>query len=116
MKISRALAGHSLFLGLLLLTGGCDSSQVVRPQVSLPSGLEFQDLVIGYGSAVTRGAILTVDYVGRFPDGTEFGNTERKPFKSVWARSSRVGMREYPACEWAESDAWSFHRNWRTGL
>ncbi|MFG0285371.1 MAG: FKBP-type peptidyl-prolyl cis-trans isomerase [Phycisphaerales bacterium JB039] len=44
----------------------------------LEGGLVIEDLVIGEGSEVPPGATVTIDYVGRLTDGTEFDSSYRR--------------------------------------
>ena len=43
-----------------------------KPVVTTPSGLKYVDLVVGTGPAVKTGDQVTVNYVGKLIDGTEF--------------------------------------------
>src|ERR1700722_17606034 len=43
-----------------------------KPVVTTPSGLKYVDLVVGTGPAVKTRDQVTVNYVGKLIDGTEF--------------------------------------------
>lgn len=45
---------------------------------SLPSGLRYTDLVVGDGAVCPAGATVTVDYVGRLPDGRTFDDSGQR--------------------------------------
>jgi peptidylprolyl isomerase len=47
--------------------------------------LEIEDVIIGTGKTVERGALITTHYVGWLEDGTEFDSSYKKsaPFQTV---------------------------------
>lgn len=50
--------------------------------VTLPGGLQYQDVVVGTGKAAASGDSIVVDYSGYLADGTEFDSSinRGKPF------------------------------------
>jgi len=50
------------------------------------AGLEFQDVVIGEGREISRGALVQVHYEGRLSDGSMFDSSQSKgrPFQFVF--------------------------------
>ena len=61
-------------LAVLLLLAGCGSSNN-PPTASTGQDLVIDDLVVGTGAAAANGDILTVNYVGRFTNGTQFDSS-----------------------------------------
>ncbi len=61
---------------VLLLLAGCGSSNS-NSQTTAPSSQELvvQDLVVGTGATATTGDVITVNYVGRFTNGTQFDSS-----------------------------------------
>lgn len=53
----------------------------LRDFQSSPSGLYWHDLTVGTGPAVAAGQMVTVEYDGRLPDGSQFDAT--RPGASV---------------------------------
>jgi FKBP-type peptidyl-prolyl cis-trans isomerase len=45
------------------------------PQITTDSGLKYQDLRVGDGASPTMGQTVTVHYIGRLENGTEFNNS-----------------------------------------
>jgi len=53
----------------------------------LPAGLEIQDTKLGEGPQATKGARVTMRYIGKLPDGSVFeSNTKNKPAKDLCDR------------------------------
>ena len=46
-----------------------------RPTVTTDSGLKYQDLKVGDGASPKMGQTVTVHYIGRLENGTEFNNS-----------------------------------------
>jgi peptidylprolyl isomerase len=44
-------------------------------EVTTPSGLKYQDLRVGDGASPKMGQTVTVHYIGRLENGTEFNNS-----------------------------------------
>lgn len=79
----------SLMLSIAVLTLiSCGSTQEASKEnkegglITLPSGLQYEDMVVGNGPSPTSGQICTVHYHGTLLDGTVFDSSvERdKPF------------------------------------
>jgi len=70
---------HALVpLAVLLLLSGCgssDNSTPTTPNTPTTQDLVIQDLVVGTGATAANGDILTVNYVGRFTNGTQFDSS-----------------------------------------
>ena len=47
------------------------------PEVTTPSGLKIQDLVVGDGASPKLGQTVVVHYIGWLEDGTEFNNSRK---------------------------------------
>ena len=45
------------------------------PEITTASGLKYQDLKVGDGASPTLGQSVTVHYIGRLENGTEFNNS-----------------------------------------
>lgn len=45
------------------------------PEITTASGLKYQDLKVGDGPSPTMGQTVTVHYIGRLENGTEFNNS-----------------------------------------
>jgi hypothetical protein len=52
-------------------------------EVTTPSGLKIQDLRVGDGPSPQMGQTVSVNYIGRLEDGTEFNNSYKSPGKPV---------------------------------
>ncbi len=70
---------RSLLLALLasfalLSFAACGSDSNNSPS-SPSSNLVVEDLVVGTGAAATNGDVMTVNYTGRFTDGTKFDSS-----------------------------------------
>ena len=52
---------------------------------AFPSELHRQDITLGHGKAVVKGALITTHYTGWLEDGTEFDSSHKKgkPFQCV---------------------------------
>jgi FKBP-type peptidyl-prolyl cis-trans isomerase len=64
--------------GLLLLLAGCmagNGGTEARPGVTAPSGLRYQDVVVGEGETARPGDRVFVHYTGRLTDGTKFDSS-----------------------------------------
>ena len=64
----------------LLVAVGCGSSAAgkeaaVSQTVKTPSGLEYQDLVVGQGETPKPGQTVSVHYTGWLKDGTKFDSS-----------------------------------------
>lgn len=79
--------------GLLLaaLVGCAGEADKPGKEVTLPSGLKYQDLKVGDGEVAEKGEFIEVDYTGTFPDGKVFDSSIQrgKPF-SFWLGAGRV--------------------------
>ena len=63
--------------------------------VSLPSGLQYTTVVPGTGTSPTANSLVTVHYIGRLLDGTEFHNSRKSGSPATFALSSVIpGWRE----------------------
>lgn len=53
--------------------------------VTLPSGLQYRDIVVGTGSAPVNGKQVTVHYTGTFTNGTKFDSSRdrNEPFTFI---------------------------------
>ncbi|HVO13331.1 MAG TPA: FKBP-type peptidyl-prolyl cis-trans isomerase [Vicinamibacteria bacterium] len=73
--MNRRLSPPAL-VPIALLLAGCGSSSDSTPTTT-PSTQELviQDLVVGTGPVATTGDTLTVNYVGRFTNGTQFDSS-----------------------------------------
>ncbi|KAN0048120.1 hypothetical protein ACTA71_002515 [Dictyostelium dimigraforme] len=56
--------------------------------VTLPSGLQYEDLVVGNGPSPKSGKKVSVKYIGKLTNGKTFDSSLRTPF------SFRIGIRE----------------------
>lgn len=54
--------------------------------ITTPSGLKYEDLVIGKGTTPRAGQTVLVDYIGKLEDGTVFDSSidRKKPFKFIF--------------------------------
>jgi len=54
--------------------------------ITTPSGLKYEDLVIGKGATPKAGQTVVVHYVGKLQDGTVFDSSidRKKPFKFIF--------------------------------
>ena len=50
-----------------------------KPVVTTPSGLKYVDIIVGTGPAVKTGDHVSVKYVGKLLDGTEFDASAKHP-------------------------------------
>jgi len=62
-------------------------------EVTMPSGLKIQDLKVGDGPSPKMGQTVTVHYIGRLENGTEFNNS-RKMGKGLPAEFKLGGVIE----------------------
>jgi peptidylprolyl isomerase len=44
-------------------------------EITTPSGLKYQDLVVGNGPPAENGMLVSVNYTGTFTDGTKFDSS-----------------------------------------
>jgi len=59
-------------------TGGMSAtakSDVAPPEVTTPSGLKYQELVVGTGADAVVGKVVSVHYTGWLTDGTKFDSS-----------------------------------------
>jgi len=49
--------------------------EVEHPRVQHPSGVEYEDVVLGVGRAARRGREITVDYLAHLEDGLRFDSS-----------------------------------------
>jgi FKBP-type peptidyl-prolyl cis-trans isomerase len=57
-----------------LVNRGGDSSQAIS-EVTTPSGLKIEELKLGDGATPNPGQTITVHYIGKLANGTEFNNS-----------------------------------------
>ena len=63
-------------------TPGISSSTTPSQEISMPSGLKYQDIVVGQGQAAASGRRVQVNYTGWLTDGTQFDSSVgRAPFE-----------------------------------
>lgn len=43
--------------------------------ITTPSGLQYDDIVVGTGESPRNGQLVTVHYTGTFPDGSKFDSS-----------------------------------------
>src|SRR5262245_19996697 len=68
-----------ILLGFLVVSAlplACDSTRPVRP-VTLSSGLQYRDLLLGTGEVARPGSWVLVHYVMQLADGTKIENSDR---------------------------------------
>ena len=70
---SSASAGSSA--GVMSATAKSDTPAAAGPEVTTPSGLKYQDLVIGTGAEATPGRTVRVHYTGWLTDGTKIDSS-----------------------------------------
>ncbi len=51
------------------------AAPTATPEVTTPSGLKYQDLVVGNGAPAEDGMLVRVNYTGTFTDGTKFDSS-----------------------------------------
>jgi cyclophilin family peptidyl-prolyl cis-trans isomerase len=58
---------------------------VAGAKVKTPSGLEYEDIVVGTGASPVQGSIVTVHYTGRLTNGNKFDSSldKNQPFQFV---------------------------------
>jgi len=56
-------------------TARTETPAVPAPEVTTPSGLRYQDLVVGTGAEATAGRAVSVHYTGWLVDGTKFDSS-----------------------------------------
>lgn len=52
--------------------GGEIDQETGKPIITTPSGLKYVDIVVGTGAPVNKGDHVSVNYVGKLIDGTQF--------------------------------------------
>ena len=57
-------------------TGGSMSAAPAGQEVTMPSGLKYQDVKVGDGAVAEQGSAVTVDYTGWLTDGTKFDSSK----------------------------------------
>jgi FKBP-type peptidyl-prolyl cis-trans isomerase FkpA len=62
-------------------TATTEAPAATSKEVTLPSGLKYQDLVVGAGAEAVTGAMVSVDYSGRLTDGREFDSSKGQPYR-----------------------------------
>jgi len=79
-KIAGILTFAFLLGGVVLMDEAARGEQ--PKMVTTPSGLQYQDLVVGSGASPKTGQQVTVHYTGRLKDGTKFDSSvdRREPF------------------------------------
>jgi len=74
-SLDRRLSLPQALVPILLLLSACGSSSNNTPTTPTSQDLVVQDLVVGTGATATTGDVLTVNYVGRFTNGTQFDSS-----------------------------------------
>jgi len=59
----------------LITRRGSSSNTPAGAEVTTPSGLRYQDLKVGDGASPEMGQTVSVHYIGRLENGTEFNNS-----------------------------------------
>lgn len=59
-------------------------------EVTTPSGLKIQDFKVGDGPSPRMGQTVSVHYIGRLENGTEFNNSYKIPGKPVEFKLGQV--------------------------
>ncbi|KAK5580705.1 hypothetical protein RB653_000729 [Dictyostelium firmibasis] len=65
-----------------------EKKKPVSSIVTLPSGLQYEDIVVGSGPSPKSGKKVSVKYIGKLTNGKTFDSSLRTPF------SFRIGIRE----------------------
>jgi len=83
------LSGCALF-------GHTTKVKVEHPLITLESGLQYQELMLGQGPPAERGQTVTVDYVGFLSDGTVFDSSRKRgvPMNFELGAAPLVGWNE----------------------
>ncbi|HEY0366498.1 MAG TPA: FKBP-type peptidyl-prolyl cis-trans isomerase [Pyrinomonadaceae bacterium] len=71
--------GAIIVLAVLVLAGVAyvitRRGTVASPEITTASGLKYQDIKVGDGASPQMGQTVTVHYIGRLANGTEFNNS-----------------------------------------
>jgi len=67
------IAAVAAFVGVFVIR--TFSGPKAPPEVTTASGLKYQDLKVGDGASPAMGQTVTVHYVGKLENGTEFNNS-----------------------------------------
>jgi peptidylprolyl isomerase len=59
-------------------------------EVTTPSGLKYTEIVEGTGPSPQLGHKVSVNYVGRLENGTEFNNTKGQPMEFDYSNGSLI--------------------------
>jgi FKBP-type peptidyl-prolyl cis-trans isomerase len=79
-------AGLLLAIGAYLLYTRVGGAK----EIATPSGLKYTDLVVGTGPSPQLGHKVSVDYVGKLENGTEFNNTKGQPMDFNYNNGSLI--------------------------
>ncbi|MBC7808290.1 MAG: FKBP-type peptidyl-prolyl cis-trans isomerase [Akkermansiaceae bacterium] len=82
IRVTETESGKTATLGLTVSPAPSPSpsaSPTPNPVITTPSGLQYQDIVIGTGRAPVLGKRVAVYYVGTFKDGTVFDSRQQAP-------------------------------------
>ena len=67
------------------------SSVLGAKAMTTPSGLKYEDIVVGTGASPTAGQDVTVNYTGMLEDGTKFDSSVDPAFKHVEPFTFNIG-------------------------
>ena len=76
--VALGAIGYFAFTALSGRNGAASTATTPAAQsemVTLPDGLQYQDVVVGTGKAAASGDTIVVDYSGYLADGTEFDSS-----------------------------------------